>query len=116
MDFLNELQQEGILTPEVFASVSKQVAEGASPEKALLDAGVAREVVRERLARFYNIPAHTPIEDETVPQSVLEFIPEEAAKNYQIVPLRLEEGTLLVGVNDPDDFRLREVLNFVSTK
>lgn len=116
MDFLNELLQEGIITNEVFSAVSKQIEQGMSPEKALLGAGVAREVVRERLAKFYNVPAYTPTEDENVPQNVLEFIPVEAAKNYEIVPLKLEDDTLLVGVNDPDDFRLREVLNFVSSK
>jgi len=116
MDFLNELQKEGVITPDIAAAVGKQVEQGMSPEKALLSAGVAKEVVRERLARYYNIPAHVPTEDESVPQNVLEFIPVEAAKNYQIVPLKLEDDTLLVGVNNPDDFRLREVLNFVSTK
>lgn len=116
MDFLNELQKEGVITPDVAAAVGKQVEQGISPEKALLSSGVAKEVVRERLARYYNIPAHTPTEDESVPQNVLEFIPVEAAKNYEIVPLKLEDDTLLVGVNNPDDFRLREVLNFVSTK
>ncbi len=116
MDFLNELQKEGVITPDIAVTVGKQVEQGISPEKALLSAGVAKEVVRERLARYYNIPAHTPTEDESVPQNVLEFIPVEAAKNYEIVPLKLENDTLLVGVNNPDDFRLREVLNFVSTK
>lgn len=116
MDFLNELLQEGIITAEVMAAISKQIETGMSPEKALLGAGVAREVVRERLAKFYGIPAYAPTDDERVPQNVLEFIPVEAAKNYQIVPLKLEDDTLLVGVNDPDDFRLREVLNFVSAK
>lgn len=116
MDFLNELQQEGVITQETLTAVSKQVAAGSSPEKALLDAGVAKEVVREKMAKFYNIPSHTPTDDERIPQNVLEFIPVEAAKNYQIVPLRLENDTLLIGVNDPDDFRLREVLNFVSSK
>ena len=116
MDFLNELEKEGVITPATALAVSKQVEQGMSPETALLSAGVPKEVVRDRLARYYNIPAHTPIEDESVPQNVLEFIPVEAAKNYEIVPLRLENDTLMVGVNNPDDFRLREVLNFVSTK
>lgn len=116
MDFLNELQQEGVITPEVLAAVSKQVETGVSPEAALLAAGVARETVRERLGKFYGVPIHVPTEEETIPQNVLEFIPVEAAKNYGIVPLKLEDDTLLVGVNEPDDFRLRDVLNFVSSK
>jgi type II secretory ATPase GspE/PulE/Tfp pilus assembly ATPase PilB-like protein len=116
MDFLNELLQEGIVTAEASAAISKHIEEGMSPERALLGGGVPREVVRDRLAKFYNVPAYAPAEDETIPQNVLEFIPVEAAKNYRLIPLRLEDSTLLVGVNDPEDFRLREVLNFVSVK
>ena len=116
MDFLNELQQEGVITAEVLAVVTKQIESGTSPETALLSAGVPRETVRERLAKFYNVPFHVPADDENIPQNVLEFIPVEAAKNYGLVPIKLEDDTLLVGVNDPEDFRLREVLNFVSNK
>jgi type IV pilus assembly protein PilB len=116
MDFLNDLLQEGIVTAEASAAISKRIEEGMSPERALLGGGVPREVVRDRLAKFYNVPAYAPAEDETIPQNVLEFIPVEAAKNYRLIPLRLEDSSLLVGVNDPEDFRLREVLNFVSVK
>lgn len=116
MDFLNELEKEGLITTDSALAVGKKVEDGMSPEKALLSSGVAKEIVRDRLASYYNIPAHIPTDDESIPQNVLEFIPVEAAKNYEIVPLKLENDTLLVGVNNPDDFRLREVLNFVSTK
>ncbi len=116
MEFLNDLQQSGVITAEAAAAVTKQIESGMSPETALLSSGVAREVVREQLAKFYGVPSYAPVENETVPQQVLEYIPVEAAKNYNLVPLKLEDDTLLIGVNDPGDFRLREVLNFVSTK
>lgn len=116
MDYLDELQQEGLLKPEARLAVDKEIEGGTSPEKALLAVGVQREVVREKLSKFFGVPAYSPSDDEKIPQNVLEFIPVEAAKNYGIVPLKLEEDTLLVGVNNPDDFRLREVLNFVSNK
>jgi len=74
MDFLNELQKEGVITPDVAVAAGKQVEQGTSPEKALLSSGVAKEVVRERLARYYNIPAHVPTEDESVPQNVLDEV------------------------------------------
>lgn len=116
MELFNELQQEGLMTAEAAAAAVKQAESGMSLEKALLSAGVARDIVREKLAKFYGIPPYILADGETVSQKVLEFIPVEAAKNYNIVPLKVEDETLLVGVNDPGDFRLREVLNFVSTK
>lgn len=116
MELLTKLQQEGILNADTFTQVSESIQNGTAIEAALLVAGVAKEVVRNKMAEFYGIPAYTPTPEEVIPQNVLEFISVEAAKNYQVIPLKLEDDTLLVGVNDPDDMRLREALNFISTK
>ena len=116
MDLVSQLQQEGILNAETGAVVQKSIDEGSSVERALLAAGVTKDIVREKLAQFYAIPSYTPAEGESIPQNVLEFISVEAAKNYQVIPLKLENDTLLVGVNDPEDIRLREALNFISTR
>lgn len=116
MELLTKLQQEGILNADTFTQVSESIQNGTAIEAALLAAGVAKEVVREKMAEFYGVPSYSPTPEEVVPQNVLEFISVEAARNYQVIPLKLEEDTLLVGVNDPDDMRLREALNFISTK
>lgn len=116
MELLTKLQQEGILNADTFTQVSESIQNGTAIETALLTAGVAKEVVREKMAEFYGVPAYAPAPEEVIPQNVLEFISVEAARNYQVIPLKLEDDTLLVGVNDPDDMRLREALNFISTK
>jgi type IV pilus assembly protein PilB len=116
MDLLTQLQTEGVITPEAFNKISQTIANGSSLEAALLIEGVPKEVVLKKMAAYFGVPPYAPVPDYKVPQNVLSYIPVEAAKNYLIVPIALEEDTLLVGVNDPDDFRLREVLNFVSTK
>ena len=116
MEVLTKLQNEGVISPEVFARLEQTIGNGSSPESALLAEGVAKDKVRAALAEFYGVPAYTPGENDAVPQNVLEYIPVEAAKNYEIIPLKVENDTLLVGVNDPEDLRLREVLSFISTK
>lgn len=116
MELITELQNAGVISAAAAPEIEKAIQEGEKPEAVLLGAGVPPEVVRERLAAFYGVPSYQPQEDEKVPQNVLEFIPVEAAKNYNIVPLKMEDDTLLVGTNDPEDFRLREVLGFISSK
>ena len=116
MEFLTQLKNEGIVTPALAKSIEEQVASGTSLETALLAAKVDKSVVREKMAEFYDLPSYTPKKEESIPQNVLEYISVEAAKNYSLVPIKLEDDTLVVGVNDPDDVRLREVLNFVSGK
>lgn len=116
MEILTKLQNEGVISPEVFSRLEQTIETGTPLESALIQEGVPKEQVRQKMAEFYGVPPYTPSENETVPQNVLEYIPVEAAKNYEIIPLKLENDTLLVGVNDPEDFRLREVLSFISTK
>lgn len=116
MDFLNELQDSGVISAPTRVKIEEEIAKGVTPETILLESGVAREMVKEKLAKFYGIEAFTPPEDYVIPQNVLEFIPVEAAKNYGIVPIKIEDDTLSVGVNNPDDIRLREVLNFIATR
>ena len=48
--------------------------------------------------------------------SILEFIPEDAAVHYQIVPIGVKDGVLEVGAVDPNDLDMRDALNFISTK
>lgn len=115
-ELLQQLQKEGHLTAQAAEKIASKVNEGADLETELISGGLDKDVVRETLAGYYGIPPYTPKSDETVSQSVLEYVSVEAAKNYYIVPLKVEDNTLLVGVNDPEDIRLREVLNFVSSR
>ena len=116
IELLQQLQTEGVIKPELAASLEEQIAAGTDIESALLKAGVDKAVVRKKLAEFYDLPAYAPKKDETIPQEVLEYVSVEAAKNYSLIPIKLEDDTLIVGVNNPDDVRLREVLNFVGSK
>ncbi|MDQ5951481.1 MAG: type pilus assembly protein PilB, partial [Patescibacteria group bacterium] len=52
----------------------------------------------------------------SIPDETLSYIQEESAIHYRIVPLKVEDGVLLVGAHDPEDLQVREVLNFVSSK
>lgn len=116
MEILTQLQSEGVISPEVLNKVTEAVTNGDSIEASLLREGVDRKTLLNKLSAYYGVPGFAPEDGYVVPQNVLSFIPVEAAKNYSIVPIKLEEDTLLVGTNDPEDFRLREVLNFVSSK
>lgn len=106
---------------EITESIAKQAEDlvnnqGISLEAALLKLGVSRSAVRQVFADFHEVPAFVIPEDFKIKEDILNYVPEESAIHYKIVPLKIEDGVLLVGVNDPDNFQLREVLNFVSTK
>jgi type IV pilus assembly protein PilB len=117
MNPLELLLSNGAITEEVATSVAATVEEsGQSLEVALLAAGVAADAVRRAFAEYYQVPPFVIPEGFSIPEDILEYIQEESAIHYRIVPLKVEDGVLLVGANDPENLQVREVLNFVSAK
>lgn len=117
MAILTQLVESGAITAEQATSVEDLVLEkGVSYEDALLRIGIASEVVRSAFAAYFGVPPFSLGKDETVQQNILAYVQEDSARHYRVMPLKIEDGVLIVGANDPDNLQLREALNFVSTK
>ena len=56
------------------------------------------------------------LKDTDASGKVLEFIPQESAEHYQVVPLAVKDGVLEVGAIDPNDIETRDALNFISSR
>jgi type IV pilus assembly protein PilB len=87
-----------------------------SLEATLLDVGMSPSDVRDFFAEYYQIPSFVIPKGFAVTQQILDFIPESSAEHYRMVPLVMEDDVLVVGANNPDDMKMREALNFISTK
>ncbi len=117
MDILGRLRENNILDEASANAIQASVdAGGSSYESLLLEYGLAKDVVRDALAAEYEVTPFEFTEEYLLEQSVLNYIPEESARHYRVMPLKMENGVLVVGVNDPDNLQVREVLNFISTK
>ncbi len=117
MSVLEYLEEQGNISAAVVATVNQAIAEEAtSVEAALLAAGVSEVALRDACAAYYQVPAFTVVEGFDIAAEVLTYVPEDSAGHYHMVPLLLEDGVLVVGVNNPDDLQIREALNFISTK
>ena len=117
MDILSDLQSKQIISDEVVSRVEARVTnDQESYEEALLAEGVSPETVRTALSEYFMVPLFVLGEEETISNQVLEYIPEESAKHYMIVPVRIEDGVLIVATNDPENLQIRDVLNFISSK
>ncbi|MEX0930726.1 MAG: ATPase, T2SS/T4P/T4SS family, partial [Candidatus Paceibacterota bacterium] len=117
MDLLTHLQNQGLISPEIHQSIAEGAAAGnIDIESSLIEAGVDKAQLRTQIAAYYQIPEFTPENDTNIQQSVLEHLPYDSAQHYHIIPLKVEDNVLYVGVNDPEDLRIKEVLSFVSSK
>ena len=114
LEFLKE--REGVDAAFVENAVAKMEETGQSLETVLLSLDMSRDQVRTFFAEYYQIPEFAIPEGFSVTQEILNFISEESANHYRMMPLLIEDEVLVVGANDPDDLKMREALNFISTK
>ena len=73
-------------------------------------------------AKKSGVPASAPqaparsLKDVEIPGKVLEYIPQDSASHYKVVPLAVVDGVLEVGAVDPNDLEARDALNFISAR
>lgn len=117
MNVLDLFLAENLIKQDQLEKIAvRQANEGVDVETILFDLGVSKDQIKRVFAMYYEIPTYTLQEDFTIASDILSYIPEDSANHYGIVPLALEGGVLVVGVNNPDDLQLKEALNFISTK
>jgi len=85
-------------------------------EAAFLELGMDKSDVRDLMAEYYQVPAFEVKEDFSITQELLDYLPEESSTHYKMVPIKIEDGVLVIGVTNPDNLQMREALNFISTK
>ncbi|MCA9360580.1 type II/IV secretion system protein [Candidatus Nomurabacteria bacterium] len=117
MDPLQALRESGSVDEAFITKAEAMVAEtGKSYEVVFQELGMTKEAVRNFMADFYQVPAFELPDGFTVPQDLLNYVSEESATYYKMVPLKIEDDVLVIGVNNPDDLQMREALNYISTK
>lgn len=113
MKALPLLIKKGILKQSDAAAVEKDARAGSSEEAALVKHGVPLEEILAALADHYGLPSRV-LPQTPIGQSVLQYIPEESARHYRLVPFAVVEGVLEVGVLDPDNLEAMDALQFIS--
>lgn len=98
----NILKQTGLLTDDqVRDLVASKRSEGQSVTELAAAKGYAREdALLEAFARALNIQ-FVRLDARTIEQSVLESLPPKVVFQYNVIPLAVENGSLLVATHDP---------------
>ena len=70
---------------------------------------------KEKTSSDLNVPSRS-LKGESISGKVLEYIPQESAEHYKIIPIGVKDGVLEVGTLDPNNLEARDALNFISSK
>ncbi|MDB5189027.1 MAG: ral secretion pathway protein [Candidatus Nomurabacteria bacterium] len=82
---------------------------------ALIGGGLAEDVITQNKATFYKIP-YVKINPNEISAATLKYIPEEAAKQYNFIPISFADGVLSIGVTEPENIEGMNALQFMSVK
>ncbi len=116
MSVLDILLTKNLITKEDVREVNRQLATGkASIDQILAARGVKPEDILNARGAALNIPVRH-IGETIIPFDVLEYIKEDSASQYKFAPIGFKEGTLEVGIVDPDNIEARDALNFLASK
>ena len=91
MDPLQELKQRGEVDSAFIEKAEELATEtGKNYESVFIELGMPSTEVRDFFGEYYQVPTFTPPEGFTITQEILDFVPEDSATHYNIMPLMLE--------------------------
>ena len=117
MSFLEQLVQNGVIKENQLTEIVRQAKEkyDGDTDRALVDFGVTEPQILALKSQYFSIPTKE-VDPRKISFDVLKYIPEDSAKHYKFVPIGIEDGTLDVGIVDPENIAANDALQFITAK
>lgn len=116
MSILDILKERKLIKDDDVPQIEEEAkSSGLSVEQVLISRGISPEEILKSKGAALEIPTRS-IKDAEITTKVLEYIPQESAEHYKVLPLGVNDGVLEVGILDPNDIEARDALNFISSR
>jgi len=112
---VQQLLKKNIIDKEKATSLEFEIKNsGRREEEVILEKKIVPETSLFNLkSENLKIPLRE-VTPEDIPLKILEIIPEESAKYYQMIPIGKKNDTLEVGMVYPEDLKAQEALKFLT--
>ncbi len=116
MSYINLLIKNNILDQDTANILEqKSASSNISLDSVLRDYGLKSVDILKAKSEYLNIEPFY-IGDNDIPFEILNYIPEDSARHYKIIPISISNGVLNVGICDSDNIQAIDALNFISSK
>ena len=111
---LNTLVEKGLISQEKMAEINTKVIEKGESLAVFLIANkiVDEEKLTEIRAAMFGL-SYFNLNEAEVPEEILNFLPEEIARTYKILCFDKAEGTIKIGMVEPN-LKAMEAVNFLA--
>ncbi|PIT92181.1 MAG: hypothetical protein COU08_03800 [Candidatus Harrisonbacteria bacterium CG10_big_fil_rev_8_21_14_0_10_42_17] len=112
---LQELKDANIIREEDVGNLLRESKNlGKSIEQTVYDHKItSEEEVGKIKSKNLKIP-YRAVDKETIDEAVLKLIPAETARKYEMIPLEMKNGTLIVGMVNPENLAAQEALKYLA--
>ncbi len=109
------LVEKGIITLEQLQlALKRQQEKGGKLGRLLVRMGfVSEEEISQAISEQINIP-HISLKPADIESAAINFIPEDIARKYSLIPISVEGSQLVVAMDDPLNSMALDVLKFTS--
>jgi type IV pilus assembly protein PilB len=116
MILIKKLIENGKITKETGEDLIKkfELFDGEEGEFLVSQKVLDENTMCNLKSEILGVPYFEKTESLQIGPEITSIIPEDSAKFYKIVPLRIDQDFLEVGMIDPGDIKAKEVLNFLS--
>ena len=114
VDFTEVLLRRGVISPEQLAEAQQMAAEHNKDVGQCLvnlEYATSEDVVRA-LAEYHSM-RYVDLTAVSIPEHIIELVPEAVARENSVIPLSEEDNVLTVAVADPFDLETIEKLRFI---
>lgn len=112
---LNILADKGLIERDEVSRIGSAIQTDIDLERQIFERGISEEDYLKAKSDVEGVP-YRYLKGTQVPGDILRFIPLDAAKHYQMIPLGVQDGVFEVGMLDPTDIEAREAIQFIATK
>ena len=114
MSYINLLIKNNILDQDTANILEqKSASSNISLDSVLRDYGLKSVDILKAKSEYLNIEPFY-IGDNDIPFEILNYIPEDSARHYKIIPISISNGVLNIGICDSDNIQAIDALNFIS--
>lgn len=116
MGIIDVLVKKGVLDKRDIADIRTELSSsGQSLEAVLVKRGVDARDILSAKGESVGMPT-AELSNRNVTPEILRYVPEESAVYYRFVPIGFKNGTLEVGIVDPDNIEALDAVNFIGSK
>ena len=117
MSLLQELAKKGFISQQQVTEVVRIANEkyNGDIDDALNDVGVDEDQVLAVKGEYFSLPTAT-LDDDGIDAETLKLLPQETIQHYKMIPLRIEDGVMHIGLVNPDNQEAIDAIQFISSR